>query len=98
MVSNGHVTLDGLFFDHFLFSPFSVIVGSVRAKEYIRPHKFDDVVRHVVVKGDLFELMGCGCTKNCIVLCELHQDWIQFFEMYKTRMPHANVTKKVQWE
>ena len=72
MISNGHVTLDGLMFDR---------VGCVRAKTSICPHISDDIVLHVVVNGDLFELIGLGRTKNGILLCELRQDWFEFVAM-----------------
>ena len=50
-----------------------VAVGFVRANSYVRPHILDDVVMHVAVKGDLFEIVGLGRMNNWIVLCESHQ-------------------------
>ena len=61
-------------FDNFFFSPFSVTVGFVRAKEFVRPHIPDDVLTNEVVKGDVFEFVGLGRTKNYIVLCDSYQD------------------------
>ena len=50
--------LDGIMFDHFLFSPFSITVGFVRAKVSVRPHIFDGVVILEVVRGGVFEFIG----------------------------------------
>ena len=97
-MSNGHVTLDGLMFDIFFCSLFLVTVGFVRTKVYVRPHIFDDVVMHEVVKGGIFKFIGRICTNNCMVFCELHQDWFYFFSVYKTRMSNENVVKKFLWE
>ena len=69
------MTLDGLIFDHLLFYPFLVTVGFVRAKASVRPHIIDGALMHKVVKGGVFEFIGLGRTNNCIVFCELHQDW-----------------------
>ena len=41
----------------------------------VRPDIFDDVVMHEVVKGDVFEFVGIGHTKNLIALCESLQEW-----------------------
>ena len=49
---------------------------------------------YVVVKGDVFEFIVQRLKKNWMVLCESHQDWFYFFEMYKTRMSHVNVMEK----
>ena len=65
----------GSFLIIFLFSPFLVTVGFVRSTESVRPRISDDVVIHVLVKGDIFYFIGCGRTENWIVLCESHQDW-----------------------
>ena len=53
---------------------------------------------HVLVKGEVLEFIGLGNINTSIVLCELRQDCSYFVMMVKTRMPHANVMKKVQWE
>ena len=50
-MSNGRLTLDGLIFDHLIFTPFLVTVGCVRSKTYVRPCILDDAVMHEVVKG-----------------------------------------------
>ena len=47
--------------------------GILSAKASVRPRIFDDVVIHEVVKGDVFEFIGRGRTKNWMVLCESHQ-------------------------
>ena len=65
--------LDGIMFDHSIFSPF--VVGFVRAEAFFRPHISDMVVMHVLVKGEIFDFIRCRCAKNWMVLCELHQDW-----------------------
>ena len=90
--------LDGLMFDNFFFPPFSVTVGFLSAKAYVRPRAFDDVVMHEVVKGDLFGFIVPVFTKNWIVLCGSHQYWFYSIAMYKTCMPHDNVMKKIRWE
>ena len=82
-------------FDNFFFSPFSVTVGFVRAKEFVRPHISDDVLTNEVVKGDVFEFVGLGHKRNWILLCDSQYDWFYFVVMYKIHMPHANDTKKV---
>ena len=69
------MTLDGLTFDNLLFPPFTFMVGFVRAKASVHPLISDDVVMHVVVKGDEFEFIGCGRIKKWIVLCELFSKW-----------------------
>ena len=51
------MTLDGIMFDNFFFSPFAVIVGLVRAKTSARPHIFDGVVMPKLFKVDVFELL-----------------------------------------
>ena len=85
-------------FDYVSSFPFAVMVIFVSSKAYVRPRMSDDVVMHVVVKGGVFEFIGCGQMNNGIVVCELRQDWFEFFAMYKTRMPHINDIKKVRWE
>ena len=92
------MTLDGLMFDHFFFSLFSVTFGFVRSKAYVRPLILYDVLMHVLVKGDVFEFIGLGRTKNWIMLCESRQDWFEFSAMYNTCIPHANIMKDVRWE
>ena len=67
----------------------------MRAKASVRPHIFDDVVIHEVVKGDVFEFIGLGRRNNWMVLCESHQEWFYFAVMYMTRMTLANVKKNV---
>ena len=64
------MTLDGLMFDNLLFSPFAVMVGSLRDKAYGIPHIFDDVVMHEVVKGGVFNFIGLGHKKNWMGLYE----------------------------
>ena len=73
MVSDGHVTLYELMFDHLLFTPFVVTVGCVKYEEPVIPCILDDVVMYVVVKGDVFEVIGYGRTKNWIMLCKSRQ-------------------------
>ena len=51
---------------------------------------------YVVFIEDIFEFIGCGRTKNGILLCGLRQDWFEFVAVYNTQMPHVNLTKKVQ--
>ena len=51
------MTVYGIMFDHFSFAPFVVMVGYVRSKESVIPHISDNVLIHVVVKGELFELI-----------------------------------------
>ena len=51
-------------FDHSLSSPFSIMVGFVSDKASVHPRISDDVVMHVVVKGGVFEFIGCGHTKT----------------------------------
>ena len=62
-------------FDNFYFSPFTVTVGFVRYKASVCPRILDDIVMHVLVKGDVFEFIVRGLTKNSIVLCESFQEW-----------------------
>ena len=57
MVSNVHVTLDGLMFYHLLFSAFVVTVGCVGSNASVRLRILDDVVMHKVVKGGVFEFI-----------------------------------------
>ena len=65
---NGHITLDRLMFDNVRSFPSVVTAGCVRDKAYVCPHIYDDVAMHVVVKGDVFELIGHGLMKNGIML------------------------------
>ena len=67
------MTLYELMFDHLLFTPFVVTIGYVKYKESISPCILDDVVMYVVVKGDVFEVIGYGRTKNWIMLCKSRQ-------------------------
>ena len=46
-----------LMFDHVGSIPFEVMVGCVTAKVYVCPHVPDEVVMHVIVKGEVFELI-----------------------------------------
>ena len=46
-----------------IFPPFAVTVIFVRAKAYICLRISDDIVIHVVIKGDIFGFIGRGCTK-----------------------------------
>ena len=68
------MTLDGLMFDHLSFYQSLVTVICVRPKASFCPHILNDVIIHVVVKGDIFEFIGLGGTDNGILLCELHQN------------------------
>ena len=52
------MNLYGLMFHDLFFYPFAVTVGCVRAKASVLPHISDEVVMNVVVKGDVFELIG----------------------------------------
>ena len=72
MVLNDHVTLDGLMFDIFFFSPFAFTVESVRAKASLCPRIFDANVMCVLFKEDIFDFIGLGHTNNWILLCELY--------------------------
>ena len=90
------MTLDRIMFDHVISYPFTFMVICVRAKAFVLPRILNDIAMHVVVKGDVFLFIKCGCTKNSNVLCELRQDWFQFVSIYKTQMPHINVMKKVR--
>ena len=94
MVLIGHETLNGLMFGNSLFSPFKF--GFVSSKASVRQPILDVVVIHLVFKWEVFEFIERRLTKNCIVMCESHQDWFNFFVMYKTCMPHDNVIKKVR--
>ena len=60
--------LDRIMFDCVRYFPFKVTVRCVRDKASIRPHISYDFVMHVVVKGDVFELIGHGLTENGIML------------------------------
>ena len=71
LVLIGHVTLDGIMFDNFFFSPFLEVI--VRVKAYVLPQIFDVVLMHVVVKGGVFQFIGCRHMNNWMALCELHQ-------------------------
>ena len=51
------MALDGLMFDHLLFNPFEVMVGCVRSKVSVRQNISNDAVMHVVVKGDVSEVI-----------------------------------------
>ena len=64
--------LDELVFDQF-FLPF--VYRTVNAKASVFPHIFNVVAMRVVVKGGVFEFIGHIRMKNCMVLCESHQDW-----------------------
>ena len=90
--------LDGIMFDHLIFNPFAVTVRCVWVKESVHSHISNDVVMYEVVKGDVFEFIELGHTKNWILLCKSRQDWFYFVATYKTQIPHTNVMKKVQWE
>ena len=70
----------------------------MREKESFHPHTSDVVLIHVEVKGDVFEFIGHGNTKNWTVLCDYHQDWFYFSAMYNNWTPHSNMMKKFQWE
>ena len=59
--------LDGLMFDNIFISPF--LDRIVRAKASVRPHLFDVVLMHVVVKGGVFQFIRRIRTKNLNVLC-----------------------------
>ena len=62
------MTLDGLMFDHSLFSLFVDVF--VRAKAYFLPHIFGVVVMHEVVKRGVFDFIVKRLTKNLMVLYE----------------------------
>ena len=49
------------------------MVGFVRDKASVHSHISAVVVMHVLVKRDIFEFIEHICTKNWMVLCELHQ-------------------------
>ena len=80
------------------FFPYHFVDGIVRAFESFRPHKFDVVVMSLVVKGEVFQFIGRGLTKNYMVFCELHQDQFYCVAMYKTRMLYINVMNNFKWE
>ena len=67
------MALDGLMSDNSIFYLFVVIF--VRAKASVCPHILGVIVMNVAVKGDVFEFIVSRRTKNCMVLCESHQDW-----------------------
>ena len=77
------------------FITIAIAVRCVRSKAYFRPHIYDDVIMHVIFKGELFEFICHGRTKNRVVFCELYQDWFEFIEVYKTQTTRVNVKKKV---
>ena len=66
----------GLMFDNLIFSPF--VVRFVRSKVPVLPRISDVVVMHEVVKGGICDFIIHICTKNWMVLCELHQSWFFF--------------------
>ena len=47
--------------------------GIMRAFVYIRPQVFDMVITSVLVKRDVFEVIGRELMNNWMVLCELHK-------------------------
>ena len=57
-----------------LFSTFLLTVGFSRAKASVFPCIFDYVLMNEVVKGGVFEFIGCRRMKNWILLCESHQN------------------------
>ena len=59
--------LDGLMFDNVFLSPFLDMV--VRLFLSVCSHIFDVTVMSVLVKGDVFEVIGRGHTKKWVVLC-----------------------------
>ena len=65
----------GVMFDHVRYFPFVVLVGCVRSKAYDLPLISNGVAMYVLVKGDVFEFIVRGLTKNSIVLCESCQEW-----------------------
>ena len=71
LVLNGHVTLYRLIFENLFFSPF--VDGLMRDFAYVCQYIFDVVIMSLLVKGDVFEVIEHGCTKNWMVLCEYHQ-------------------------
>ena len=73
LVSNGHVTLEGLMFDNFFLYPF--VDRIMRDFAYFRPRMFDVVIMSLVVEWWLFEVILRGRTNNWMVLCESHQYW-----------------------
>ena len=58
---------------------FAVAFGLVRDKAYVPLHTSIFFIIHVVVKGGIFDFIGCIRTKNWMVLCELQQGWFYFF-------------------
>ena len=74
MVLNGHVTLDRLMFYHSFFYPFAFTFGFVMSKASLHQHIFDESVINELFKGEVFEFIGIGRIKNCMMLCESHQD------------------------
>ena len=61
--------------------PFAVMVRCVRATMSVLPHILDDIVMHVIAKGDIFQFIGHGYTNTGIVLCESRQYWFEFVAM-----------------
>ena len=68
------MTLDGIMFDKFFFSPFVIRVAFVMAKASVHPNMIDNVIMHEVVKGDVFEYIGRRRTNKWMVLCDSYQD------------------------
>ena len=84
--SNGRVSLDRFMFDHLIFPPFSITVGCVRSKESVQQHISDNVLMHEVVKGEVIELIGRGCTKKWIFMWVAQIPiWVFFY----VQDPHA---------
>ena len=67
------MTLDGIMFENLFLSLF--VDRIVREFASIQSRIFDVVIISVLVKADIFEVIGCGRTKNWMVLYESHQDW-----------------------
>ena len=72
------MALYGLVFDHVRSFQLTVTTICVRAKVSIQPRILNDIVIHVVLKGDVFYFIERGRMKNGIVLCESRQDWFVF--------------------
>ena len=62
------MTLDGIMFDHVRSLLFEVTIRYARDKASICPHISYAVVMNVIVKRDVFQLLGRVQTKNGIVL------------------------------
>ena len=58
--------VDGLIFEKLFLYPF--VDGIVRAFVFVCISIFDVVVMSVIVKGGVFEVIGHGRTKQCMVL------------------------------